>query len=590
MQGTGETGGLQHGNLTQEKGPPKGDPNPLAQMCGGLHHAAHAAHAAHVGHAATGSSAFFLRLVGNHRLGGDQQAGNGRCIFQSGANNLGRVDHAKLEHVTIFFSLSVVAELEIVTFADLASHNRAINTRVCRDLTQRSFQSQTHDFNTAGLVRVFTRQAVQRLGTLDQGHATTNNDAFLNGGTGCVQRVIDTVFTLFHFDFGHAANADDSHTASQFGNAFLQLFTVVVAGGFLDLGADLADARLDLGLFASAFNDGGFILGDRHFLGRSQHVHGHRFQLHAKIFADDLTTGQDRDILQHGLAAIAKARCFDSSNFQAAAQLVDHEGGQRFAFDVFGDDQQRLLRLDHLLKQGHHRLQRRQFLFVQQDQAVFQIGNHLVRVGDEVGRQIPTVELHAFDNVSFCFGTFVFFDSDHAVVADFLHRVCDLTTDFSFTVGGNSANLRNFVRVFDRAGGVLDRVDDLGGGQVDAALEVHRVHARCNRFHALFDDALHQNGRSGCAVAGFVIGAAGHFFDHLRAHVLELVFQFDFLGNRHTVFGDARRAKGFVQNHVTAFGAKGYLDRVGQDVDAAQHFVAGIGIEFDVFCRHVRLS
>ena len=37
----------------------------------------HAAHAAHVGHSATSATgAFFGRLVGNHGLGGDQQASN----------------------------------------------------------------------------------------------------------------------------------------------------------------------------------------------------------------------------------------------------------------------------------------------------------------------------------------------------------------------------------------------------------------------------------------------------------------------------------------------------------------------------------
>ena len=62
---------------------------------------------------------------------------------------------------------------------------------------------------------------------------------------------------------------------------------------------------------------------------------------------------------------------------------------------------------------------------------------------------------------------------------------------------------------------------------------------------SLRDDGLSQNCCGGGAVAGFVIGAAGDFFDHLRAHVFELVFQLDFFGNGNTVFGDARCAEGF---------------------------------------------
>ena len=137
---------------------------------------------------------------------------------------------------------------------------------------------------------------------------------------------------------------------------------------------------------------------------------------------------------------------------------------------------------------------------------------------------------------------------------------------------------------------VLDRFDDLDGREVDAALEVHRVHARGNRLHAFLDDGLSQNGCGRGAVTRFVIGALGHFLDHLRAHVLELVFQFDFLGNRYTVLGDARCAEGFVQNHVAAFGAQRDFHRVGQDVHTLEHPVAGIGVKFDVLSSHVVFS
>jgi hypothetical protein len=87
-------------------------------------------------------------------------------------------------------------------------------------------------------------------------------------------------------------------------------------------------------------------------------------------------------------------------------------------------------------------------------------------------------------------------------------------------------------------------------------------------FMPSLDDGLGQNGGGGGAVAGFVIGAAGDFFHHLRAHVLELVLKLDFLGDGHTVLGDARGAEGFVEHHVAALGTQRDLDRVGEDVDA----------------------
>ena len=65
----------------------------------------------------------------------------------------------------------------------------------------------------------------------------------------------------------------------------------------------------------------------------------------------DLAAGEDRDVLQHGLAAIAEARRLHRRDLEAAAQLVDHQGRQRLALDVLGDDQQRLAGLHHCFQQ-----------------------------------------------------------------------------------------------------------------------------------------------------------------------------------------------------------------------------------------------
>jgi hypothetical protein len=45
----------------------------------------------------------------------------------------------------------------------------------------------------------------------------------------------------------------------------------------------------------------------------------------AEVFRDRLAAGQDRDVLQHGLAAIAEARRLDGSNLQTTAQTVPAE-------------------------------------------------------------------------------------------------------------------------------------------------------------------------------------------------------------------------------------------------------------------------
>src|SRR3546814_5581889 len=92
------------------------------------------------------------------------------------------------------------------------------------------------------------------------------------------------------------------------------------------------------------------------------------------------------------LAAIAEARSLHCCNLQAAAQLVDHQGRKRFAFNVFSNDEERTARLNDGFQNGEHRLQVRQLLLVDQDVGIVQFDLHLFRVGDEIGRKVRSEE------------------------------------------------------------------------------------------------------------------------------------------------------------------------------------------------------
>src|SRR5262249_26261612 len=96
-------------------------------------------------------------------------------------------------------------------------------------------------------------------------------------------------------------------------------------GRLLDLLPDLAGAALDVLLLAGAIDDRGVLLLDADLLGLAQHVERDVLELDAKVFADHLTCGQDGDVLEHRLAAIAKARRLDRSHLEAATQLIDEE-------------------------------------------------------------------------------------------------------------------------------------------------------------------------------------------------------------------------------------------------------------------------
>jgi hypothetical protein len=266
-----------------------------------------------------------------------------------------------------------------------------------------------------------------------------------------------------------------------------------------------------------------------------------------------------------------KPGALTATGLEDATDVVDHQGGQRFAIDVFGDDQQRTAGLGDLLEYGQQVTDIGDLLVVQQDEGIVQNGDLLVRIVDEVGRQIAAVELHAFDHFQFVLQRLAVFDGDHAFLADLVHRVGDDLADIGVGVGGDRADLGNFLGRGAGLGNLLQLVDDGDHGLVDAALEVHRVHAGGDELHAFADDGLGQHGGCRGAVTGDVGGLGSDFLDHLRAHVLELVLELDFLGDGNAVLGHGRGTEAALENHVAALGTEGDLDCVGQDVDASHH-------------------
>src|SRR5262249_41786414 len=81
---------------------------------------------------------------------------------------------------------------------------------------------------------------------------------------------------------------------------------------------------------------------------------------------------------------------------------------------------------------------------------------------------------------------------------------------------------------------------------------------------AFAPDRVRQHGRRGGAVASLVVGLLGDLAHHLGAHVLELVFELDLLGDGDAVLGDARRTEALVEHDVAALGSERHAHRVGE--------------------------
>jgi hypothetical protein len=94
-------------------------------------------HTAHATARHSRGPAVLLRPFGDHSFRGDQKPADRRCILQSHPNNLGRVNDALGDEVTVFAVLGVKAEVVLILFQDLADDDGAILTRVDRNLASR---------------------------------------------------------------------------------------------------------------------------------------------------------------------------------------------------------------------------------------------------------------------------------------------------------------------------------------------------------------------------------------------------------------------------------------------------------------------
>src|SRR5690606_14964834 len=277
-----------------------------------------------------------------------------------------------------------------------------------------------------------------------------------HGGAGGAQRVFHAMLLLFQLGLGRGANPDDGYATGQLGQPLLQLLAVVVAGAALDLDLNLFDARLDLVRIASAIDDGRVVLrGDD--LRRTAEIGDlHGLQLAAPLCGDHLTTGEHGDVLEHGLAAVAEARRLDRQGVDGAPQLVKDQGRQRFAVHVLGDDDEvTAARLDQLFQNGHDVLRAADLLVVNQNVGILEGRFHRVRVGDEVGADVATVELHTLDVLFLERHTLRLLHGDDAVLADFVHRAGNGLAD-ALVLGGTGRNRGNLLHTVDGDSHIAD--------------------------------------------------------------------------------------------------------------------------------------
>ena len=387
--------------------------------------------------------------------------------------------------------------------------------------------------------------------------------------------VLDPGFLLFQLGFGSGTDLDDGDSAGELGQPLLKLLTVVIGGGLFDLGSDLFDPGLDVGILAEAFDDGGVVLIDMNLFSLSQPINADVLKLDADVLGDQTTAGEDGDILEHGLPSLTKTGSLYGGNAQSATQFVDDQGGQGFALHILGDDEQGLAGLGNLLQEGKHVPQGGDLLFVEEDEGILDNALHPVGVGDEVGGDVTAVKLHPFDELESGLQGFGLFHGDDAVFADFVHGVGDDLADLHVVVGGDGTDLGDH-GALDVPLHRLKALDDLLDGSIDTLLDEGCVGPGADILEALAVDLLGQNGGGGGPVSGYVGGLGGDFPDHLGADVLQGVLQLYLFRNGDPVLRDGGGTELLLDDHVTTLGAEGGFNGGGKNFHALQNLLSGI--------------
>jgi len=422
-----------------------------------------------------------------------------------------------------------------------------------------------------------------RTGT-DECGAATCDDALLDRCTSRRHGVFDAVLLFLQLDLGRCTDLDDGNATGELGEALLELLAIPVGVGVVDLGLDLADAGVDFVLLARAIHDRGVVLVDDDALGAAEQVEGDVLQLETDFLADDLTTGEDRHVLEHRLATVSETWGLDCCRVERAADLVHDERRECFTLDVLGDDHHRATRLHDTLEHRQHRLDGRDLCRVEEDVWILEHGLLAVCVGHEVRRQVTLVELHTLGELELGAERVRLLDRHDAVLADLVDRICDDLADGCVSCrDGRDAG--DVVLVVDFLGLALDRLDCCSDCLFDAALETHRVRACGNVAHAVLDHRLGEDRCGRGAVTGHVVGLRRDFLDELSAHVLERIFQFDFLGDRHAVVGDGWCAELLVEHHVATLWSQRHLHCVGELVHAGFEGAACLFVKLQLLCH-----
>lgn len=527
----------------------------------------------------------------NCYLCGSEERSNTASINKSGTDDLEGVKDTSLDHVDVLALSAVKALVEVVgiLISELANNDGTLSTGVLDDLAGGVGDGVLDDGDTELLVEVVGLDVLEGVdGGLEKTSSTTGKDTLLNGSAGGVQSIDNAVLLLADLDLGGTANLDDGNTARELGETLLELLLLVLGGaGVSHNTADLLAALGNGVLGSRAVKEDGVLLGDGDGASLAEHLSGGLLELDVEVVAEEGSVGQDSEIAENGLAVVAEAGGLDGGDLELATELVEDADSKSLTVNVLSNDEEGTALLLGSLEGGDDVLDGGDLLLGEEDQRVLELDLGALGVGDEVGGDVATVELHALGDLELVLDGLALLDCDDTLLADLLHGVGEELANVCVAVGRDSGDLGDLL-----AGGDLLLVcaevlnDGLNSG-LGTAPQVHGVASGGNVLNGLREDGTSEDGGGCGTVTSDLVGLGGNVLEETSTEVLELVLKSDSLGNGDTIcclsvhvlqhlhkskhtLGDLGRAVAGLDQDVATLGAEGCRDSASDCVDTLE--------------------
>ena len=205
-----------------------------------------------------------------------------------------------------------------------------------------------------------------------------------------------------------------------------------------------------------------------------------------------------------------------------------------------------------------------------------------------VRRYIALVILHAFGHLKGGLEGLGFIDIDDSITADLIHCIRNDLADL-FRSGRNGSDGLDVFRSLDFLRTLQQIFCNCLSCLIHTFAHQNRVGSLVYCLQTIGNHGLSQKSSSSRAVTCSLIGVICCFIDQLSTHVLELVFQFDFLCNGYPIIRDERGTIRLFQNNIASLRAKCDLDCISQLIHAIQHLLAGVFSVLNILC-HILLS